>query len=128
MDLPAYEDLSVSTFLPVNFVRCLCSQSSDCNRLFLWKADILGSDVLSLSGCQSVNYKRTRHIASTEHLLTFRVRTMLSYRELKASLLVGWLVGWLVGCLAAWLPGRLAAWPAGWLVGWLEFNVVFQHK
>jgi len=35
----------------------------------------------------------TRHTASTEHSLTFRVRTMLSFREVQASLLVGWLVG-----------------------------------
>jgi len=90
MDVLTYEDLPVSTFLPVNFVQCLCSQSSHCNHLFLWKADILGSDVLSLSSCQSVNYKRTRRRASTEHLLTFRVCTMLSYREVKASLLVDW--------------------------------------
>jgi len=32
----------------------------------------------------------TRHTASTEHSLTFRVRNMLSYREVEASLLVGW--------------------------------------
>jgi len=42
----------------------------------------------------------TRHRASTEHSLTFRVRTMLSHREVEASL----------------------------LFGWLEFNVPFQHK
>jgi len=35
---------------------------------------------------------KTRHRASTEHLLTFCIRTMLSYCELEASLLVGWLV------------------------------------
>ena len=37
-----------------------------------------------------VKTKRTRHRASTEHSLTFRVRIMLSYREVEASLLVGW--------------------------------------
>jgi len=42
----------------------------------------------------------TRHRASTEHSLTFRVRTMLSYCEVEGSL----------------------------LVGWLKFNVTFQHK
>jgi len=46
----------------------------------------------------------TRHRATTKHSLTFRVRTMLSYREVETSLLVGWLVG----CL--------------------EFNLPFQHK
>jgi len=50
-----------------------------------------------------------RHRASTEHSLTFRVRTMLSYREVEASLLVG--CQWLVP-----------------LVAWLEFNIPFQHK
>jgi len=32
----------------------------------------------------------TRHRASTEHSLTFHIRTMLSYCEAEASLLVGW--------------------------------------
>jgi len=32
----------------------------------------------------------TRHGASTEHSLTFRVRIRLSYRKVEASLLVGW--------------------------------------
>jgi len=35
----------------------------------------------------------TRHRASTEHLLTFRIHTMLLYHEVEASLLVGWLAG-----------------------------------
>ena len=40
---------------------------------------------------------KTRHRASTEHSLTFRVRTMLSYRDSRdGGKLVGWLVGWSV--------------------------------
>ena len=42
---------------------------------------------------KSINAVKTRHRASTSmYSLTFRVRTMLSYCEVEASLLVGWLV------------------------------------
>ena len=61
---------------------------------------------------EEASNNETRHRASTELLLTFRVRTMFSYREVEASLLVGWLVGWM----------------DGWMVSWLEFNVTFQHN
>jgi len=34
--------------------------------------------------------RTTRHRANTEHSLAFRIRAMLSYREVEASLLLGW--------------------------------------
>jgi len=54
----------------------------------------------SCSSLQEANTAYTRHRTSTEHSLTFRVRIILSYREVEASL----------------------------LVGRLEFRVSFQHK
>jgi len=59
-------------------------------------------EIRHMAGRNCCNSTTTRHTASTEYSLTFRVRTMLSYREVKASLLV--------------------------LVDWLEINVSFQHK
>ena len=47
------------------------------------------SDVVDLV-ITPMRTKATRHSASTEHSLTFRVRAMLSYPEVEASLLVGW--------------------------------------
>jgi len=57
-----------------------------------------GKNIMSASAIRRAAI--STHRASTEHSLTLRVRTMLSYREVEASL----------------------------LVGWLKFDVIFQHK